>query len=57
MVYHIIDINGRLITQFNDKSGQEYVSKFDVSELPAGQYILKVQTDKGFQKANFTVVK
>ncbi len=57
MTYHIIDINGKLITELKDKAGQEFVSKFDVSSLPAGQYILKIQTDKGFQKANFAIVK
>ena len=55
ITYHILDINGRLIDIKTDQEGQEFHPKFDVSKLPSGQYILKIQTEIGLRKLNFTV--
>jgi hypothetical protein len=55
ITYHIMDINGRLIDIKTDQEGQEFHPKFDVSKLPSGQYILKIQTEIGLRKLNFTV--
>ncbi|HRI01915.1 MAG TPA: T9SS type A sorting domain-containing protein [Saprospiraceae bacterium] len=58
VTYSVIDINGRVLTTMREpNSGKQFAPKFDVSELPNGQYILRVQTDKGFTKTAFTVVK
>ena len=53
--YRISDINGRLIQTIQKGQLQEDISKLDVSQLPAGQYILTAVTDSGIATKTFIV--
>ncbi|MDQ3142430.1 MAG: T9SS type A sorting domain-containing protein [Bacteroidota bacterium] len=55
--YQIIDLNGRIVFQGADPAGTEFYPRFKVDFLANGHYFLKVKTEKGFQKATFTVAK
>lgn len=53
--YRIMDINGRLIQTIKKSNVQNETAQFNVSDLPNGQYILTVATDKGIVSKTFTV--
>jgi len=53
--YKITDINGRLIFQTQKDNVTIDKSDFNVAQLPAGQYIMTIQTDKGFRSEMFSV--
>jgi len=51
--YRISDFNGRLIQTIRKGQLQNDVSRLNVAQLPAGQYILTVVTDKGIATQTF----
>jgi len=53
--YRIMDLNGRLIQTIQKSNVQNETAQFNVSDLPNGQYILTVATDKGIVSETFTV--
>lgn len=53
----IIDLQGRVIRTFNYNEIQEAKYTYDVSFLGAGNYFLRVQTEKGFTTKHFIVIK
>ncbi len=58
LVYTVMDAQSRVIFQKADKSGaSEYKARFNVRDLPAGQYWLHVRTDNGQKAVSFQVAK
>ena len=54
--YSILDVNGRLISRsVSDVNSNSDKALFNVSRLAAGQYFLKVKTEKGSKTTPFTV--
>ncbi len=55
--YQIIGANGNLVMSQDDRTnGKEFRTSFNVANLPAGQYILKINTAEGYVKKAFTKV-
>jgi Secretion system C-terminal sorting domain len=51
--YHLVDMNGQVImTKINNNVQTETVS-FDVANLPAGVYMVAIQTEKGISTRRF----
>ncbi len=55
LTYKITDATGRLIYTTQVQNVTTDKAQFDVSQLPAGQYFLTIQTDKGIRTEQFSV--
>ena len=55
LAYKITDATGRLIFNTQVQNVTTDKAEFNVSQLPAGQYFLTIQTDKGIRTETFSV--
>ncbi len=55
LTYKITDATGRLVYNTQVQNVTTDKAQFDVSQLPAGQYFLTIQTDKGIRTETFSV--
>ncbi|MFN8280084.1 MAG: PA domain-containing protein [Saprospiraceae bacterium] len=54
--YQIFDVNGRLVYTASERNtSDQFNAEFNVNNLSNGQYILQVNTPKGFLKKSFQV--
>ncbi|MBS1689976.1 MAG: T9SS type A sorting domain-containing protein, partial [Bacteroidetes bacterium] len=53
----IYDMNGKLYKQWQTTAGNSYHASVPVNQLPAGNYILEVQNDKGQTAKQFSIVR
>lgn len=53
----IINTNAQTVFERNYKNLSSQTFEYSVSELPAGNYFLKIQSDKGYSTQKFTVVR
>ena len=55
LTYRITDVQGRLVYSTQVQNVTTDQAQFNVSQLPAGQYFLTIQTDKGTRTELFSV--